>query len=60
MMSGKPLMWFIGVAPGLLRAEYPIWLVDQEPDQHQFVLALDDVMHRGWDRTLILELQGVC
>jgi putative restriction endonuclease len=52
MTSRKPLMWFLGVAAGLYRAEYPIWLVDEERDEHQFVVALDEGMQAGWDRTL--------
>jgi putative restriction endonuclease len=48
MAKGKPLMWFLGVAPGLFRAEYPVWLVDEEPLEHQFVIALDESMRRGW------------
>ncbi|MCI0635345.1 MAG: HNH endonuclease [Actinobacteria bacterium] len=48
MEERKPLAWFIGVAPGLYEAVFPVWLVDEEPDEHQFVVALDEAMMAGW------------
>ncbi len=51
MEMGKPLVWFVGVAPGMYLPIYPIWLVDEEPEQHQFVLALDEELRNQW-RTL--------
>jgi len=36
-----PLVWFVGVAPGVYLARYPVWLVADEPDQLQFAVALD-------------------
>jgi putative restriction endonuclease len=53
MRESRPLMWFVGVAPGLYRSLYPVWLVDEEPAEHQFVVALDDGMQAGWDRQLV-------
>lgn len=44
----KPLIWFFGVAPGAYEPIFPIWIVDEEPDQHQFVIALDDGMLSSW------------
>lgn len=35
-----PLMWFVGVAPGLFNAIAPVYLIGEELDQDQFVLAL--------------------
>jgi len=29
----KPLIWFIGIAAGIYRAEFPVWLVDEEPSK---------------------------
>jgi putative restriction endonuclease len=52
MAAGKQLMWFIGVAPALFHAEYPVWLVGEEPDRQQFVVALDDTMASGWQPAL--------
>lgn len=48
MDLGKPLMWFFGVGPGLYRAFVPVWLIAEEPDQHQFALALDEDMRDQW------------
>ena len=42
-----PLVWFIGIgyAPGgrtqVFRPEFPVWLVAEEPDQQQFVVAVE-------------------
>lgn len=44
----KPLIWFFGVAAGAYEPIFPIWIVDEEPDQHQFVIALDDGMLSSW------------
>ncbi|MGH2631731.1 MAG: HNH endonuclease [Actinomycetota bacterium] len=41
MTGGKPLAWFVGVAPGTFVPIFPVWLVGEEPDQHSFVLAFD-------------------
>ena len=39
-MEGRlPLVWFQGIARGLYLPVFPVWLVDEEPDQHQFVVA---------------------
>jgi putative restriction endonuclease len=43
-----PLMWFIGVRPGIYRARYPVWLAGEEPAEHQFVVALDETMRDAW------------
>ncbi len=48
MQLGKPVLWFVGVAPGEYVA-LKVWLVGEEPQQHQFVLALDDVMREQWE-----------
>jgi putative restriction endonuclease len=48
MEERKPLAWFVGVAPGLYEAVYPVWLVAEEPDEHQFVVALDEAMETAW------------
>ena len=47
MERSLPLVWFIGVgyAPGtqtqVFRAEFPVWLVGEEPEGHQFVVSVD-------------------
>ena len=40
---------------GIYRPEYPVWLVEEEPDAQQFVVALDPSMRAGWSRELIAE-----
>ena len=47
-----PLIRLLGVGPGQYVAQYPIWLADEEPEQHQFVVALDELQLAGWDRSL--------
>jgi putative restriction endonuclease len=55
MTLGKPLMWFLGVARGIYRADYPVWLVDEEPAAQQFVVALEPSLQVGWSRLLAHE-----
>lgn len=38
-----PLIWFRAFAPGKYAAVYPIYLVKEEPEEHQFVVAVDAV-----------------
>jgi putative restriction endonuclease len=40
--DGLPLIWFVGVAPGVYEPLYPVWIVADEPQQLQFALALDE------------------
>ncbi len=48
MRKQLPLVWFIGIdyRPGtktqLLTPQFPVWLVDEEPEYHQFVVAVDE------------------
>lgn len=42
MQQGRPLIWFVGVAAGVYEPVYPVWLVADEPEQLQFVVALDE------------------
>jgi putative restriction endonuclease len=53
MELGRPLVWFVGIAPGIYRANFPVWLVGEEPGQHQFVVALDETMRSGWHAGLV-------
>jgi putative restriction endonuclease len=41
MEQVRPLVWFMGVAPGVFQAVYPVWLTAEEPALHQFVVAVD-------------------
>lgn len=54
MQLRKPLAWFVGVAPGLYEAVFPIWLVDEEQGEHQFVVALDQGMETAWHKEILL------
>jgi putative restriction endonuclease len=48
MELGKPLMWFVGVAPGIYEPHCPVWLVEEEPANHQFVVAIDESARTWW------------
>jgi len=41
MRERRPLLWFVGIAPGVYLPRYPVWLVAEEPADHQFVVAVD-------------------
>lgn len=41
MNDGLPLIWFIGIAPGIYLPRGPVWLIKEEPEKSQFVVALD-------------------
>jgi putative restriction endonuclease len=49
MEQGKPLIWFVGVASGVYVPIYPVWLINEEPGEHQFVVALDEEMRAQWE-----------
>ena len=37
-----PLIWFIAAAPGAYVPVYPVWIVAEQPEHLQFVLAVDE------------------
>ncbi len=41
MRERRPLLRFVGIAPGVYLPRYPVWLVAEEPADHQFVVAVD-------------------
>ncbi|MFD6858151.1 HNH endonuclease [Rhodococcus sp. NPDC060090] len=41
MNEGVPLIWFYGVGPSLFQPIYPVFIVAEEPEQHQFVIATE-------------------
>jgi putative restriction endonuclease len=51
MSERRPMAWFVGVASGRFTAIYPVWLVGEEADQHQFIVAFDEVMRDDWSTT---------
>lgn len=42
MEERLPLIWFFGVGPGDYKPIFPIYLVDEEADLQQFVVAMDE------------------
>ncbi|WP_435198112.1 HNH endonuclease [Janibacter sp. GS2] len=42
MEDQLPLIWFFGVGPGEYKPIFPIYLVAEEQDSHQFVVAMDE------------------
>lgn len=42
-----PVMWLRGVQPGHYEVDF-VWIVGEEPDEHQFVLALDEIERDMW------------
>ena len=54
MELGKPLVWFVGVAQGIYTPIYPVWLVGEEPADHQFIVALDAEMRAQWENANLL------
>jgi len=39
--DGLPLIWFVGIAPGVYLPRWPVWLVAEEQEQLQFAVAMD-------------------
>jgi putative restriction endonuclease len=48
MELGKQLIWSYGVGPGTYVPVAPVWLVDEEPEHQQFVVALDQLSRSDW------------
>lgn len=42
MEEQLPLIWFFGVGPGDYKPIFPIYLIDEEAERHQFVVAMDE------------------
>lgn len=51
--SGKPLIYFVGVAKSLYVANYPVWIVGEEPEQEQFIVALDNILREQWNEAIL-------
>lgn len=47
MRSELPLIWFFGVGPGEYRPVYPVYIVGEEVDRQQFVVAIDDAQRES-------------
>ena len=48
MLLDRPMIWFFGVAAGIYVPVYPVWLVGEEPDRQQFVVAANREMAGQW------------
>ncbi len=46
MATQAPLIWFVGIRPGLFQALFPVYLIGEEPTESQFVLALTEEQRR--------------
>lgn len=53
---GIPLIWFHGIVANVYLPVFPVWLVHEEPDEHQFVVALDDVQRERWQAANVVDL----
>ena len=52
MELGKPLIWFRAIAPAVFQAVNPVWLLAEEPEHRQFVLAVDEHLERAGSELL--------
>lgn len=55
MMHGLPVIYFDGFAPSMYAASFPVYLVAEEQDDQQFVLALGEDQ-LSWSRGVELSL----
>jgi putative restriction endonuclease len=56
MLQKVPLAYFIGIAPGLYVARYPVWLVVEDPTHCEFAVAVDEDQ-RQFDFSALAPLQ---
>jgi putative restriction endonuclease len=54
MVLGKPVAWLRGISDRLYEAIFPTWIVDEEPQQQQFVLAINEGMSAAWQKDVFL------
>lgn len=40
----KPLVYFVGVAPGVFEPIFPVWIVDEDPAGREFIVAADEAL----------------
>jgi putative restriction endonuclease len=48
MIHDRPLIWFFGVSSGEYTAVLPVYVVGEESEQQQFVVAIDEAMREQW------------
>jgi putative restriction endonuclease len=54
MELGKPVAWLEGIEPGVYLVHPWVWIAGEEPEEQQFVLALDQVMREQWQPEMYL------
>lgn len=42
MVTAAPVIWFYGVRPSLFQAIFPVYVIGEEPEDDQFVMALTE------------------
>jgi putative restriction endonuclease len=42
MQDELPLAYFIGIAPAVYQAQFPVYVVGERPDEHAFLIAIDE------------------
>jgi putative restriction endonuclease len=47
MRSGRPLIYFVGVASGRYSAHYPVWITSEDRNQLDFTVAVDEGQRIG-------------
>ena len=52
MENQKRLVYFLAIAPGRFLSYYPVWIVGEELDRRQFVVALDELMRDQWSEVV--------
>lgn len=55
MEAGLPLIWFYGISEGIYQPIFPVFLVAEEADQQQFVVAIDDAQRLFEDGPIFSE-----
>lgn len=56
MLAGRPLIWFWGVGTALYQAIFPIYLIGEEDEHQQFVVATDGLQHLSTTESPIEEV----
>lgn len=49
MRDKRPLIWFFGIERGRYVPVTDVYLLAEEPEQHQFVLSFTDLMREQWE-----------
>ncbi len=52
-----PLIWFQGISSGFYLPIFPVWLAGEEPELHQFVVALEREQLEEWRETAPIDLR---